>query len=39
MAIGNTYGFLTPELWPETQFSKSPYQEWSDYLAKTGKKM
>ena len=39
MAIGNTYGFLTPDLWPETQFSKSPYQEWSDFLAKTAKKV
>ncbi|KND04404.1 40S ribosomal protein S2 [Spizellomyces punctatus DAOM BR117] len=38
MAIGNTYGFLTPDLWAETKFSKSPYQEWSDWLAKTGKR-
>jgi small subunit ribosomal protein S2e len=38
-AIGNTYGFLTPDFWPETRFSKSPYQEWSDFLAKTGKKL
>ncbi|KAI8918704.1 ribosomal protein S5, N-terminal domain-containing protein [Entophlyctis helioformis] len=34
MAIGNTYGFLTPDLWAETGFQKSPYQEWSDFLGK-----
>jgi small subunit ribosomal protein S2e len=37
MAIGNTYGFLTPDLWPETEFAKSPFQEWSDFLSKGGK--
>ncbi|KAI9358640.1 40S ribosomal protein S2 [Zopfochytrium polystomum] len=37
-AIGETYGFLTPDLWQETEFSKSPYQEWSDFLAKSAKK-
>ncbi|KAJ3083250.1 40S ribosomal protein [Quaeritorhiza haematococci] len=37
-AISKTYGFLTPELWPETQFQKSPFQEWSDFLAKSVKK-
>jgi len=31
-AIKNTSGYLTPDLWPETQFTKSPYQEWSDFL-------
>ncbi|KAJ1562152.1 40S ribosomal protein [Cladochytrium tenue] len=36
-AIAETYGFLTPDLWTETEFSKTPYQEWSDYLAKTKK--
>lgn len=39
IAIGNTYGFLSPDLWAETRFAKSPYQEWSDYLAKTEKKL
>ncbi|CAO2831726.1 40S ribosomal protein S2-4-like [Amaranthus tricolor] len=29
-----TYGFLTPDLWKETRFTKSPFQEHTDYLAK-----
>jgi len=33
-AIGNSYGFLTPELWANTEFSKDPYQEFTDFLAK-----
>ncbi|KAJ3108466.1 40S ribosomal protein [Phlyctochytrium planicorne] len=37
-AISVTYGFLTPDLWAETRFTKSPYQEWSDFLAKSTKK-
>ena len=37
-AIGNTYGFLSPDLWPETALLKSPYQEYSDFLSKTSKK-
>lgn len=33
-----TYGFLTPEFWKETRFTKSPFQEYTDLLAKpTGK--
>jgi len=36
-AIRNTYGFLTPNLWKETRFQKPPNQEFTDYLAKTGK--
>lgn len=27
-----TYGFLTPDLWTETRFTKSPYQEYTDLL-------
>ncbi|KAJ3413191.1 40S ribosomal protein [Chytridiales sp. JEL 0842] len=38
-AISVTYGFLSPDLWSETHFSKSPYQEWSDFLAKSQKKV
>merc|ERR1712202_115014 len=34
-AIAATYSYLTPDLWKETVFTKSPYQEFSDYLAKT----
>merc|ERR1712043_13999 len=33
-AIANTYSYLTPDLWKETVFTKSPYQEFTDYLAK-----
>ncbi|EYU35640.1 hypothetical protein ABFS83_10G147400 [Erythranthe nasuta] len=29
-----TYGFLTPDFWKETRFSKSPFQEYTDLLAK-----
>lgn len=33
-----TYGFLTPDLWRESRFIKSPFQEYTDLLAKpTGK--
>jgi small subunit ribosomal protein S2e len=33
-AISKTYSYLTPDLWKETQFGKSPYQEFTDHLAK-----
>lgn len=36
-ALSQTYGYLTPELWAPTVYTKSPYQEWSDYLARTSK--
>jgi small subunit ribosomal protein S2e len=29
-----TYGFLTPDFWRETRFTKSPFQEHTDLLAK-----
>lgn len=34
VAIASTFGYLTPDLWKETIYSKSPYQEFTDYLAK-----
>ncbi|KAL7978987.1 hypothetical protein Chor_015011 [Crotalus horridus] len=34
-AISKTYSYLTPDLWKETVFTKSPYQEFTDHLAKT----
>jgi len=37
-AIGNTYAFLTPDLWAETKFSMPPFQEFSDMLAKAPEK-
>ena len=33
-ALRHTYGFLSPELWRETRFQKSPLQEFTDFLAK-----
>jgi len=36
-AISKTYSFLTPDLWKETVFQKSPYQEHTDFLAKNHK--
>ncbi|KAH0468547.1 hypothetical protein IEQ34_003580 [Dendrobium chrysotoxum] len=32
-----TYAFLTPDLWIETRFAKSPFQEYTDLLAKPTK--
>merc|ERR1719335_2070396 len=34
-ALSHSYGFLTPDLWKETKFVRQPYQEHTDYLAKT----
>merc|ERR1712126_182878 len=34
IAIAQTYSYLTPDMWKDTVFSKSPYQEFSDHLAK-----
>ncbi|KAG5883137.1 hypothetical protein JTB14_030967 [Gonioctena quinquepunctata] len=33
-AIGKTYAYLTPDLWKEMPLSKTPYQEFADYLTK-----
>jgi len=37
-AIAQTYGYLTPDLWREYKLTKSPYQEYSDFLSKEGGK-
>uniref|UniRef100_A0A2K5IIE6 Small ribosomal subunit protein uS5 n=1 Tax=Colobus angolensis palliatus TaxID=336983 RepID=A0A2K5IIE6_COLAP len=34
-AISKTYSYLTPDLWKETVFTKSPYQEFTGHLVKT----
>jgi len=34
MAISRTYSYLTPDMWPATEFGMTPYQEHTDYLAK-----
>jgi len=36
-AVCNTYGFLTPDLWKETKLTKSPFQEYTDFLVSSGK--
>jgi len=33
-AISKSYGYLSPELWKPTIFSKTPYQEHTDFLSK-----
>jgi len=40
VAITKTYGFLTPDLWREIPLSKTPYEEYSEYLQHaTGRKV
>uniref|UniRef100_A0A2R9A5G3 Small ribosomal subunit protein uS5 n=1 Tax=Pan paniscus TaxID=9597 RepID=A0A2R9A5G3_PANPA len=34
-AISKTYSYLTPDLWKTAVFTKCPYQEFTDHLAKT----
>ncbi|KAL4842610.1 hypothetical protein H8958_014384 [Nasalis larvatus] len=34
-AVSKTYSYLTPDLWKETGFTKSPYHEFTDHLVKT----
>jgi small subunit ribosomal protein S2e len=34
MAIGNTCSYHTPDLWGEADLTTSPFQEYSDHLAK-----
>jgi len=36
-ALQATYGYLSPDLWRETHFLRSPYQEHTDFLAKAAK--
>lgn len=38
MAISRTYTYLTPDLWAENKFVKTPYQEFTDFLAKNNKR-
>lgn len=33
-AISATYAYLSPEFWKETRFSKNPFHQYSDFLAK-----
>lgn len=34
-AICETYSYLTRDMWTETKITKPPFQEYSDFLAKT----
>ena len=34
-AICETYSYLTRDMWAETKVTKPPFQEYSDFLAKT----
>lgn len=36
-ALRKSYGYLSPDLWRETQFLRSPYHEHTDFLSKAGK--
>ncbi|CAF1371751.1 unnamed protein product [Rotaria sp. Silwood1] len=38
-AMAMTYSYLTPDLWKETIFTKTPFQEHSDFLANAQKKL
>lgn len=38
-ALAKAYGYLSPDLWKETHFLRSPFQEYSDFLAKSGSKV
>lgn len=37
-AMGMTYSYLTPDLWKETAYTKTPFQEYSDHLSHVQKK-
>jgi small subunit ribosomal protein S2e len=37
-ALAQTYAYLTPDLWKETQFTHTPYQEFTDFLKESGQK-
>lgn len=37
-ALANTYGFLTPDLWPKTDFLPSPFIRYADFLEQAQQK-
>lgn len=37
-ALVQTYSYLTPDLWTETEFTKNPYQEFTDFLKENSSK-
>jgi len=36
--MAQTYSYLTPDLWKETVYTKTPFQEHSAFLANATKK-
>lgn len=34
-AIKNTYGYLSPDMWAPTEFTKDPMQNFTDFLKET----
>jgi len=38
-ALCQTYGFLTPDLWKQTDLGRTPYHDFSDHLARDAKKL
>lgn len=38
-AMAMTYSYLTPDLWKENVYKKTPFQEFSDHLANAQKKL
>ena len=34
-ALAKSYGYLTPDLWKEAKFARTPFSQHSDFLAKT----
>jgi small subunit ribosomal protein S2e len=38
-AIGNTYAFMTPDMWAESPLNATPFQEFSDHLARAQTRM
>jgi len=36
-ALGKTYQYLSPDMWPQVKVGQSPYQQWSDFLVDKSK--
>jgi len=36
-ALGKTYQYLSPDMWPTVNVGQSPYQQWSDFLKQVKK--
>ena len=38
-ALKKTYSFLTPDLWSDTEFSVTPFQQHTDFLKAESEKL